>query len=125
LVCPTGAIKPISVEEKKLTQLGKTDLNKNECIVYKFNRDCGACAEHCPTKAVYMVPYKNIYGPVTNTDVCIGCGSCQNVCPVSPEKAIIVKPNLVHIKIDKNAKQEDEKLKEKKNVIKKTDDFPF
>ena len=81
LVCPTGAIRQISVEEKKLTQLGKADLNKSECIVYKFDRDCGACAEHCPTKAVYMVPYKNIYAPVTNADVCIGCGSCQNVCP--------------------------------------------
>ena len=45
--------------------------------------------------------------------------------PRSPDKAIIVQANIVHIKIDKNAKQADEKLKEKKNVINKNDDFPF
>jgi len=126
LVCPTGAIKKIKVQDKKLTQIGTVELTDDKCIVYRDNMDCGACAEHCPTKAVYMKPYKNIYGPVTNNSVCIGCGACEHACPSKPEKAIVVKSNHVHKKVDKNAVQEDEKIEKKeKPQTKKNEDFPF
>ena len=56
-VCPTGAIENILPDKKKLTQLGKAKFVKENCIVYTENTVCGACSEHCPTKAVNMVPY--------------------------------------------------------------------
>ena len=53
--CPTGAIKPLSQMEKKLIQIGKAHFTKEDCIVETKKTDCGACSEHCPTKAVRMV----------------------------------------------------------------------
>ena len=58
-VCPSGAMLPLTVENKKLTQFGVAKFIKENCVVYTDNTDCGACSEHCPTKAVDMVPYPN------------------------------------------------------------------
>lgn len=57
-VCPTGAIKPLTIEEKTTTQVGIATFFKGRCVVNTEEKDCGACAEHCPTQAVHMVPYK-------------------------------------------------------------------
>ena len=55
-VCPTGAILPVGPEQKKTLQIGKTTFVKENCIVETEKTECGACAEHCPTKAVKMIP---------------------------------------------------------------------
>ena len=34
--------------------------------------------------------------PVVNTEKCIGCGSCEYVCPARPHAAIYVEGNEVH-----------------------------
>ncbi|MBM3419940.1 MAG: 4Fe-4S binding protein, partial [Bacteroidetes bacterium] len=53
-ICPTGALMPLATEAKKLTQLGVARFIKENCIVHTEKTDCGACSEHCPTKAVEM-----------------------------------------------------------------------
>ncbi len=96
-VCPTGAILPISREEKKVTQVGKVKFLLQNCVVYTNKTACGSCSEHCPTQAVKMVPYENILTlPETREDICIGCGACEYACPVSPYKAIYVESNFIH-----------------------------
>lgn len=123
-VCPTAAIKKIDLDRKKRTQIGITNLIKERCIVYDKHQDCGACAEHCPTKAVYMVPYKDIYGPETNKEICIGCGACENVCPALPEKAIFVEKNTVHKYLEVNPETIDKKIINNEKMEEK-EDFPF
>jgi len=125
-VCPTGAIFPTILEEKKLIQIGKVKFIKENCIFENQGSDCGACAEHCPTKAVYMVPYENpkypdkvMKIPEVNDEICIGCGACEYACPAIPYKAIYVASNPVHL----TAKQPDlEKIEEEINY---EEDFPF
>ena len=118
-VCPTGAILPLSVEDKKLTQLGKAQFVKENCIVETEGTDCGSCAEHCPTKAVRMVDYKNnLRIPEVTDDICIGCGACEYACPTHPYKAIYVEGNPVH----ERAKKPEEKQVEE---VEHEDDFPF
>jgi polyferredoxin len=96
-ICPTYALKPLMLEAKKLTQLGKVNFIKDNCIVKTEKTACGACSEACPTKAVYMIPYEgNLVIPETNQDICIGCGHCEFACPVHPYKAIFVDGNPVH-----------------------------
>lgn len=118
-VCPTGALLPLPVDDKKLTQLGKAHFVKENCVVEAEGTDCGACAEVCPTKAVHMVPYENdLRIPEVDDKICIGCGACENACPTLPYKAIYVEGNAVHVMA--------EKPKEEK--AKKPDhegDFPF
>jgi ferredoxin len=96
-VCPTGAILPLTVEEKKLEQTGQVHFVMEKCIVYTDNTACGSCSEHCPTQAVRMIPYKEgLTIPETITDICIGCGACEFACPVKPHTAIFVDGNAVH-----------------------------
>jgi ferredoxin len=100
-VCPTGAILPIAPEEKRLTQLGVAHFIKDNCVVHTDKTSCGACSEHCPTKAVRMVPYENplnkpLVIPEVDPDICVGCGACEHACPTRPFRAIYVEGNAVH-----------------------------
>lgn len=117
-ICPTGAIKPLTVEEKVTTQIGIAKFYPNRCVVKREGKDCGACAEHCPTQAVHMVPYKGTLTiPEVNPDLCIGCGGCESICPVRPMRAIIVNANEVHLKVDKPKEEEVKEIE--------VDDFGF
>ncbi len=90
-VCPTGALRPLPVEEKKLMQVGVAVLQLNRCVVIADETDCGACSEHCPTQAVHMVDYKDgLTKPEVTANVCIGCGACESICPAKPVQAIYV-----------------------------------
>ncbi|MDR2816041.1 MAG: 4Fe-4S dicluster domain-containing protein [Proteiniphilum sp.] len=91
-VCPTGAILPLTKEEKKHTQMGQVQLIIENCIVYHDETSCGACSEHCPTQALHMVPYKGILTiPEISPEICVGCGGCEYVCPAIPHKAVYVE----------------------------------
>jgi polyferredoxin len=117
-VCPSGAILPLTKEDKKLTQMGKVNFIKKNCVVYTDETSCGSCAEHCPTQAVHMIPYKDgLTIPETRQGTCIGCGACENVCPAKPYKAIYVDGNPVH---QVARKPEFEKMEEIKS-----EEFPF
>ena len=117
-ICPSGAIMPLSVEEKQTTQIGVVRFEKENCVVASEETSCGACSEHCPTKAVKMVPYQGeLTIPETNPDICIGCGACEYACPVTPYKAIVVDGLLRH---QKAQKPEEEVLEEKP-----LEEFPF
>ena len=90
-VCPSGAITLLDLAEKQLTQIGEAHFDEKKCIVAVKGTDCAACSEHCPTKAVYTVPYgDNLRLPKVNPDLCIGCGGCEYACPAQPDKAITV-----------------------------------
>jgi len=116
-VCPTGAIMPLMIEAKKLTQIGKAVFIRDNCVVYTEGTACGACSEHCPTKACHMVPYEgNLLIPEIIDDICIGCGACEYACPTKPYKAIFVDGNPVHEAASKPEVEEVEKA---------LDDFPF
>jgi len=116
-ICPTGALMPLELEAKKLTQLGKAIFIKDNCIVHTEKTDCGACSEHCPTKAVQMIPYEgNLVIPEVTNDICIGCGACEYACPTTPFKAIFVNGNVQHVAAKKPQTEK---------AVLKTDDFPF
>lgn len=121
-ICPSGAILPLTVEKKQQTQVGTAKFIKENCVVYTDNTNCGACSEHCPTKAVHMVPYLNAAGrklviPKVDEAICVGCGGCEHACPTKPFKAIYVDGNPTH-KIA-------QKPKEKKLEMDAGEDFPF
>jgi ferredoxin len=91
--CPTGALRQLSLEEKKLTRLGQSSLALDRCIVVTNETRCGSCAEHCPTGAVSMsIPAGGgLPRPVADSALCIGCGACETACPVEGRKAIHVE----------------------------------
>ena len=100
-VCPNGAIRKLTKEEKKVTQIGIAQFNRHLCVVHTDHTSCGACSEHCPTQAVRMEPYVGgLTLPHVYNELCIGCGGCESICPVRPIKAINVLAYEVHQKAD-------------------------
>jgi ferredoxin-type protein NapF len=96
-VCPTGAILPLAVEEKHVAQIGVVRLELDNCVVQTENTACGACAEHCPTQAVHMVPYQDgLTIPEIAEEHCIGCGACEYICPTRPYRAIYIDGSEFH-----------------------------
>lgn len=98
-VCPAGAIKPISREEKASTQVGHAVWIRKNCVVITDDVHCGNCERHCPTGAIQMVPSdesnpRSHKIPVINAERCIGCGACENLCPARPYSAIYVEGHL-------------------------------
>jgi ferredoxin len=111
-VCPSGAILPLTPDGKKDVQIGTAKFVREDCIVETKKKDCGACAEHCPTKAVTMVPYGALMLPELKNDLCVGCGACEHACPTEPHRAIFVLASGEHGRakrpvIEKAVPQED------------------
>lgn len=95
-VCPTGAIVQLTKAEKASTQIGHAVWVKENCVPLTDGVECGNCARHCPAGAIQMV--ESVEGdetspkiPVVNTERCIGCGACENLCPSRPFSAIYVE----------------------------------
>jgi len=100
-VCPTEAIIPLALEEKKKTPMGLAYFDKNLCIPFAQNKDCIVCEEHCPTpdkaikfeeKDIFQLDgsVKKVKYPYVIRDLCIGCGICEHKCPLPGEPGIFV-----------------------------------
>jgi len=92
--CPTGAIPELSLAEKKEQRMGLANIDKAICIPWTQNRECIVCEEHCPVpaKAIKIYDESGVKKPYVDNSLCIGCGICQNKCPVRPVRAVKVSP---------------------------------
>jgi ferredoxin len=100
-VCPTQAIRLVSVAEKQKIKIGLAYFDRNRCLPWAYSRSCIVCEEHCPTpkKAIWLeeADVTNIRGerlrvkqPRVDPDLCIGCGICENKCPIKAGAAVRV-----------------------------------
>lgn len=87
-VCPSGALDR-KLTKKQDVDMGDAVINKKECLAWQGTM-CRSCYQSCPVfdEAIKM---DNELRPVVDDNKCVGCGICENVCPVEPS-AIIVKP---------------------------------
>ena len=101
-VCPTGAIESLTLDEKKDAKIGTAYFNKNKCYPWNENINCLVCEEHCPTpeksikfwdvEVLELETNKTVIvkRPYVVTETCIGCGICENKCPLKDEPGIRV-----------------------------------
>ncbi|MBF0109086.1 MAG: 4Fe-4S binding protein [Magnetococcales bacterium] len=108
LVCPTGAIRPLSINEKlgrppfdAPIRLGTAFFDQGRCLPWSMEVPCIVCEEVCPTspKAIgtrqVTMTHRDgtsitLKQPFLTPDLCIGCGICENKCPVSGLAAVRV-----------------------------------
>ena len=89
-VCPTGAIQPFKISDKKRIFLGSAVIDRSQCIVWNSGRRCVVCEEVCSYRAVHHKAVDGVDVPFVDVSKCVGCGICENNCPVSPVAAIRV-----------------------------------
>ena len=83
-ICPSDALEDVPIEESKM---GYARLDRKQCYTWKGFIICRSCFERCPLKGTAMILEKGMYPVIT--DVCVGCGVCEYVCP---EQAIVTIP---------------------------------
>ena len=86
-VCPSGALDR-KLKNKQDVRMGTARINKKQCLAWQETL-CRSCYQSCPVfdEAIKM---DNELRPVVDEKKCVGCGICENVCPVEPA-AIEVK----------------------------------
>lgn len=100
-VCPTHAIVELKLEQKQKLRIGTAFFDRNRCLPYASARTCIVCEEHCPTpkKAIWFeeVQVRTAGGSLTvvkqprvDLDLCIGCGICENKCPIADQRGVYV-----------------------------------
>lgn len=92
-VCPTQAIRSVSLEEKNHAKVGTAILLKEKCLVWAQDKICLICDEICPYNAIVFRPVEGYRRPVVIASKCNGCGFCEQRCPVLGESAIIIVPD--------------------------------
>jgi MauM/NapG family ferredoxin protein len=92
-VCPTQAIRSLSLEEKTHAKVGTAVLHKELCLVWAQDKLCLICDEICPYNAIVFRTVEGYRRPVVIASRCNGCGFCEQRCPLQGESAIRVVPN--------------------------------
>ena len=102
-VCPTGAIEKLTGKKKieQPVRIGSAYIDRGRCLPWSGNTPCIMCEEVCPVspKSIYLK--KSIITgadgrsfevqlPHVKLKQCIGCGMCENKCPVKGKPAIRV-----------------------------------
>jgi MauM/NapG family ferredoxin protein len=100
-VCPTGALKSLPSAKKQRIVIGRAFIDRNRCLPHAKGIPCIVCEEHCPTpqKAIRFRQVRTVNEqgrmvqvkqPFIIDDLCIGCGICENKCPLPGRSAILV-----------------------------------
>lgn len=95
-VCPTGAIRALPLEEKRVARMGLAVVNEETCLPLAGREACQLCVDEC-TAAGYdaidfirvhtatdangsPIPGSGFLAPTVLEDKCVGCGLCQMRC---------------------------------------------
>ncbi len=95
-VCPTGAIRPLPMEEKRVARMGLAIVNQQTCLPLANREACQLCVDECEKAGYGAIEFTRVHtqldddglpieasgflAPVVLPDKCVGCGLCQMRC---------------------------------------------
>lgn len=99
--CPVHAIPALELEEKQVTVMGHAFIDHDRCLAWSDHQTCLVCEEMCPLPQKAITLEQGVFTdadgiqievqmPVVDRERCIGCGTCENKCPVKGDAAIRV-----------------------------------
>ena len=96
-VCPTGAIRALPIEEKRVARMGLAKVESN-CLPLAGREACQLCVDECKAAGYHAIEFMRVHprlddsgnpiegsgfsAPVVLADKCVGCGLCQTRCHV-------------------------------------------
>lgn len=105
-ICPTRAIRPLALEEKKNTHMGLGVIDTTVCLPHTGERNCELCFDECAAAGYNAIEMRRIEldlgeippgtfseleleemryisAPFVKRDACVGCGLCEYRCHTS------------------------------------------
>jgi ferredoxin len=95
-VCPTGAIRALPIEEKRVVRMGLAIVNQQTCLPFANREACQLCVDECASAGYHAIEFTRVHtqiddvgqpiegsgyvAPVVLADKCVGCGLCQMQC---------------------------------------------
>ncbi len=102
-VCPTGAIRPLSVPQKRKTSMGLAVIDRQICLPHAGRQDCRLCVDECNAAGYRAIELRRIKlplaevpegvfseveleqmghidAPFVDPEACVGCGLCEYRC---------------------------------------------
>ncbi|HUR46458.1 MAG TPA: 4Fe-4S dicluster domain-containing protein [Candidatus Saccharimonadales bacterium] len=96
-VCPTGAIRALPIEEKRVARIGFAKVESN-CLPLAGREACQLCVDECNAAGYHAIEFMRVHptldasgnpldgsgfsAPVVLADKCVGCGLCQTRCNI-------------------------------------------
>ncbi|MBQ9813256.1 MAG: 4Fe-4S binding protein [Thermoguttaceae bacterium] len=119
-VCPTGAIRTLTIPEKRRFVLGLAVVDRTACLPFTGAADCRLCVDECARAGYDAIEFVAVgtqidkdgrpiedvgfLAPVVRAERCVGCGLCQARCAaivVRTDKAL-ARPAIKVTAIRKN-----------------------
>ncbi len=95
-VCPTGAIRALPLDEKRVCRIGLAELDLQTCLPHAGREACQLCVDECHHAGYHAIEFTRVrtevdadgqpiedsgfLAPVVLADKCVGCGLCQTRC---------------------------------------------
>lgn len=119
-VCPTGAIRALSLEEKRHTRMGLAFIYLQTCLPHAGQEACQLCVDECTSAGYNAIEFTQVgtevddagqpiegtgfLAPIMIDDKCVGCGLCQTRCyginvsqkQLLEKSAIVIKAGMDH-----------------------------
>ncbi len=97
-VCPTAAIRPLPLDEKRAARMGLAVVNTKTCLPLAGREACQMCFDECSAAGYHAIEFhrtgvqvdnngapvegSGFLSPVVLADKCVGCGLCQTRCHI-------------------------------------------
>jgi formate hydrogenlyase subunit 6/NADH:ubiquinone oxidoreductase subunit I len=95
-VCPTGAIRALPLEEKRVARMGLAVVDPQTCLPHAGREACQLCVDECHLAGYDALEFLrvgtelDVFGepiegsgflaPTVRSERCVGCGLCQTRC---------------------------------------------